>query len=125
MEVIAAAADSAQRCIAGGGTGQGHRLLRLGHGGRGVAHRHAPVVFRLRTGHFPAFARTPVRFPPAPAVAVSKAAAAAPPRARAAGVWPERAGVALGTFPPARPHQTHPPTAAGAASPPYTTPRIS
>src|SRR3546814_8195019 len=72
MEVIAAAADSAQRCIAGGGTGQGHRLLRLGQGGRGVAHRHAPVVFRLRSGHFTAFGRTPVRFPPAPALAVSK-----------------------------------------------------
>src|SRR3546814_17958041 len=73
MEVSAAAADRAQRCIAGGGTGQGHRLLRLGQGGRGVAHRHAPGRFRLRSGHFTTFDRAPVRLAPVAALAVSKA----------------------------------------------------
>src|SRR3546814_4586462 len=34
------------------------------------------VVFALRSGHFTAFGRTPVRFPPAPALAVSKVDAA-------------------------------------------------
>src|SRR3546814_9406549 len=67
MAVIAAAAASTQRCIAGGGTGQAHRLLRLGRARPGVAHRHAPVVLRLRPGTFTAFCRTPVTFPPSPA----------------------------------------------------------
>src|SRR3546814_17618433 len=34
------------------------------------------VVFALRSGHFTAFGRTPVRFPPAPAFAVSQVEAA-------------------------------------------------
>src|SRR3546814_16772930 len=34
------------------------------------------VAFALRSGHFTAFGRTPVRFPPAPALAVSKVDAA-------------------------------------------------